>query len=250
MDENVTQDVSQSGQGNVSADNGAQSPSQSAGFTQDDVNRIVGSVRAEERKKWEQQQAQSKQDKQWQEPAKPQSNNAQWQQHNQQPQQASKPLDVESLKREILQEYSAEQQQKEAEAFINQAAQNFHTQMQSGKELYENWDEKTKHFRPADFPELSLFVQETGKTAEVMNELLDHPSKLATLDSFAKTSPTLVRAELQKLVASLNQNEATRKNADSNRVNEPLDHIKPSRVSGSDGRPSVSQLKKMSRYKV
>jgi hypothetical protein len=67
--------------------------------------------------------------------------------------------------------------------------------------------------------------------------------KLAGLDRLAERNPRQAQNELMKLSKSILDNKQAKNDAQGQNVSEPLNHLQPTRVSGSNGKMSISDLR-------
>jgi len=77
--------------------------------------------------------------------------------------------------------------------------------------------------------------------ADIMNELHEHPTKLISLQNLAADHPHAAKKELEKLVASIKQNEEAAKNQQ--KVREPLSQMSPSNIGLDSGYNSPSDYR-------
>lgn len=143
-----------------------------------------------------------------------------------------------------LSEQQEEQRMKDLEEHITQVAQSYNSKMMSGKDLYDDFEEISSKFDPREFKEVVYLVGGMDDAAHIMYELLKNKHKLATIDHFARNSPTQARKELEEISNSLKRNKDAYKKESNSSVYEPLDRMTPSAKTGGNGRLSISDLKK------
>ncbi len=152
-------------------------------------------------------------------------------------------VNADAVYQQVQERFNKEMQQRQVEQEMTQVAQNYTTKMKQGAENYDDFDEITKDFDPTSFPQLLYLVAGIDNAADVVYELSKNPSKLATLDYLAERSPKQAHAELIKLAASIADNRRAQTDAQNQNVNAPLDRLQPSRISGSNGKQSIKDLR-------
>lgn len=155
------------------------------------------------------------------------------------------PRDVtaDSVYQQVQERFNEEMRQRQFEQEMTQVAQNYTHKMKQGAENYEDFDEITKDFDPTAFPQLLYLVAGIDNAADVVYDLSKNPSKLAALDYLAERSPKQAHAELIKLSTSIGDNRRAQSDAQNQNVNAPLDRLQPSRISGSNGKQSITDLR-------
>lgn len=146
----------------------------------------------------------------------------------------------------FISEIQAAQQQKEEAKFkeeMEKVVDTYYNKMSEGKNSYDDFEEVTKVFNPAAFPALSALASKLDNTADVIYELANNPSKLVTLDTLVGKSPQHAEAELLKLSKSISTNKKAQSGATSNQVAAPLERLQPSKVTGSNGKLSIRDLR-------
>lgn len=146
----------------------------------------------------------------------------------------------------FIAEIQSVQQQKEEAEFkkeMEKVVETYYSKMAEGKTAYGDFEEVTKVFNPAAFPALSALAARLDNTAEVIYELANNPSKLVTLDALVGKNPQHAEAELLKLSKSIATNKKAQAEASSNQVASPLERLQPSKVSGSNGKLSIRDLR-------
>lgn len=169
--------------------------------------------------------------------------NFQGQQQRQRNDSTSREVDADALYQQLQERFNQEMQQKRVEEEMSRAANSYLSKMQQGRELYDDFDEATKEFDPTAFPQLVYLVSGIENAADVIYELSRNPSKLVTLDTLAQRSPKHAQAELLKLSRSIADNQQAATEANAQNAPAPLDRLQPSRVSGSNGKQSIRDLR-------
>jgi len=154
-----------------------------------------------------------------------------------------KQANADALYQQVQERFNREMQQKQMESEISQVAQNYLQKMNSGKDGYDDFDAVTADFDPTAFPQLVYLVSGIDNAADIIYELSKNPSKLVTLDNLALKSPRHAQAELNRLSQSIRDNKQAQTDANQQRTDAPLDRMQPSRVSSSDGRQSINDLR-------
>jgi len=163
---------------------------------------------------------------------------AQLQQH-QRNDNVSREVDYDLIQQKVTEDLNRREMEKQ----IAHVAQSYVSRMQSGRELYDDFDEVTSDFDPTAFPQLTYLVSGMDNGGDVVYELSKNPTKLVALDDLAKRSPGLAQKELLKLSRSITDNRTAAQEASGQSSNAPLDRLNPSRVSGSDGNMSIKDLR-------
>ena len=174
-------------------------------------------------------------------------------------QQAAKPpaaapenpsIDTDAIYQKVQEKFNQEmlqrQQKMEDEKLNNHLANvatQYDTKISQGKSAYPDFDEVTKNFNPAEYPQVTYLLAHADEPAGALYEMLKSPSKLATLDHLARKSPHLAESELKKLSQSISANKQALDDAGNSQTSDPLDRLQPSRVSGSNGKMTTSDLR-------
>jgi hypothetical protein len=167
-------------------------------------------------------------------------------QQSQQPErQSSYPTDADAdaIYQQVQERFNREMQERQFQNEMTNVANAYHAKMDLGRKGYADFDEVTKDFDPTAFPQLVYLVSGVENAGDIIYELSKNPQKLVTLDSLAKTSPRLAQAELVRLAQSITQNHVARQEAEQNPTLAPLSPLQPSRVSGSDGKMTIRDLR-------
>lgn len=211
-------------------------------FSQEDVNALAGRLRAKERAKAEQEYLEKLN-------AERQRIEEEVRQKHQQvanDSYASNETDISSIKQQIVEELRAEEAQAQHRAQLQQIVDGVTQTIAKGREAYgeEAWNEATKAFNPGAYPELSYYIQKLPNGHDVYKEIAENPNQLMTLDYFAKKEDnSMIEREMARLSNSLMERAEKEKIEQENNVNAPLDSLQPSRVQGSNGDASISELR-------
>lgn len=169
---------------------------------------------------------------------------AQGQQHQEaRNETVSRETDADALYQQVVQRLQTEAQKQQIEREMNNIANSYLSKMQQGKEAYQDFEDVTKGFDPTAYPQLVYLVAGMDNAADVIYDLSKNPMKLAALDNLAMKMPHQARAELERLSGSIAQNKQALADAENQQVAAPLDRLQPSRVSGSNGKMSISDLR-------
>jgi hypothetical protein len=135
-----------------------------------------------------------------------------------------------------------EQMEAEHKSAMEQVAQNYFLKVGKGAEIFDDFNEVMKDFKPANFANTVFLASEVDNTPEVMYELRKNPHKLAQIDMMAKTDPDMAREMMQTLSKSILENkQAMQMNPD---VKQPLSRLKSSTVGADTGIQGLRDLKK------
>jgi hypothetical protein len=209
-------------------------------LTQSEVNQIVArraqevEAKTRERVMMEMQQAQQQQAQQQQQAPE------QYQQR-----QAS----ADELYQQVQERFNQEMQQRQQQEHMSAKANSYHSRLTEGSKAYNDFSDVTKSFDPTQFPELVYLLADLDGAADIVYELNKNPQKLVTLDALAKRAPQMALSELHKVQSAMAANKEAQADAPNNMTNAPLDHLQPSRVSGSTGPMSVRDFRNMPQYR-
>lgn len=174
------------------------------------------------------------------------------QKQEQRNEQVPKQVDANAIYQQVQESFNQEWQRREKEHQEEQMqnemrriANQYQSKIDTGKTAYKDFDEVTKDFDPAAFPQLTFLIAGIDNAADVLYDLAKNPSKLATLDRLAEKNPRMAQNELLKLSASINVNKEAQANADSQKTAAPLNRLQASRVSGSNGKMGISDLRNL-----
>lgn len=141
------------------------------------------------------------------------------------------------------------QEQQEREK-IDAVAKTYLEKMKQGPNLYEDFEDVVKGFKPNKYPQIAVMAAELENTPDIIYDLRKNPQKLATLQMFALNEDyDELREELGKLSKSIKRNEQSlAKNVKSP---QPLTKLKSSAIAGQDtGKKAVRDLRKDPRFRV
>ena len=164
----------------------------------------------------------------------------------QQPGQDSHPnqADADAIYQQVQERFNRELQERQFQQEVTQIANSYHARIEHGKKGYADFEEVTKDFDPGAFPQLIYLLSGMDNAGDIVYDLSKNPHKLSSLDHLAQRSPKLAQAELMRLGSSISQNNTARMDAEQNSVSAPLNPLIPSRVSGSNGKMGISDLRK------
>lgn len=211
-------------------------------FSQADVNALIGRekqiaaqrARQEVEREYQQRAEQANAQKQMQ---------SQQQEQQGMPQQGPSQAEADAIYQQVQERFNREMQDRQFQQEMTNVANAYHSKMDYGRKAYEDFDEITKDFDPTAFPQLVYLVSGLENAGDIIYDLSKNPSKLATLDALAQRSPRMAQAELGRLSNSISQNSNARQEADQYSTQAPLNPLQPSRVSGSNGKMSVNDLR-------
>lgn len=168
---------------------------------------------------------------------------AQSQHQSQRNENIPREIDADAIYQQVQERFNAEMQQKQLEQNLSQVADNYLSKMRQGPEVYDDFEEVTKDFDPTAFPQLIYLVSGIDNAADVIYDLSKNPLKLAGLDRIAEKNPRQAHSELLKLSRSIAENRQALNDAGSQSVSAPLDRLQPSKVSGSNGKMGIRDLR-------
>jgi hypothetical protein len=143
-----------------------------------------------------------------------------------------------------LQQEREKQEQEMMRAHVQSVSQKYLSKVAQGKSAYDDFDEVTKDFDPAAFPQLAYLLAENVDNAhDVLYDISKNPLKIAGLDRLAEKNPRQAIAELQKLSQSITANKQAQSEAQDQQTAAPLDRLQASRVSGSNGKQTIKSLR-------
>lgn len=152
-------------------------------------------------------------------------------------------VDANAIYQQVQEKFNQEMQLQQQKAQMTQVANNYLQRVEQGKANYDDFDEVMKDFDPTAFPQLTFLVAGIEGGGDVLYHLSQNPLKLAGLDRLAEKNPRQAHAELLKLAKSINDNRDAQAEAQTQNVAEPLDRLQPSRVSGSNGKMGIRDLR-------
>lgn len=152
-------------------------------------------------------------------------------------------VDANAIYQQVQERFNREMQEQQTKAQMTQVAQNYLQKVAQGKAAYEDFDEVTQDFDPTAFPQLTFLLSGIDNAGDVLYDLAKNPLKLAGLDRLAEKNPRQAHNELLKLSKSILDNKQAQADAQNQNVAEPLDRLQPSRVSGSNGKMGIRDLR-------
>jgi hypothetical protein len=168
---------------------------------------------------------------------------SQQQQQTQRNESVPRELDANAIYQQVQEKFNEEMHQRQLKSEMDRVANSYISKMEQGKTAYDDFEEVTKEFDPTAFPQLTYLVAGIDNAADVIYDLSRNPLKLAGLDRLAEKNPRQAQAELLKLSRSIAENRQAQSDENSNQVAPPLDRLQSSRVSGSNGKPSIRDLR-------
>jgi hypothetical protein len=202
---------------------------------QSEVNSLIGRAKAEAQEKARRQLEQEFQ-------AKIEELNSQ-KQNAQQKGMDTKDIDVDKIYEDVHSRFAKEMEQRQYEQHMNNIANSYQTKIDQGSKQYEDFDQVTKDFDPAEFPQLVYLIAGMDNAADILYELNKNPNKLATIDYLSQRSPKRAYAEINNIGKSIAANKAALEEEKASQADMPLDRLTPSNKTGSNGQMSVSDLR-------
>ena len=162
------------------------------------------------------------------------------------------PLDPEALKAQILGELKQQFQQaketeaaQEMDAHAKRIADEYRHKMKSGAEKYEDFDDVMADFNPQAFPNLVYLANEVDNTPDVMRELMQNPSKWATVTVLSERDPVAARNMINRISNSIKTNEQAK--AQEKEVAPPLSRLSSTSTGTDAGALTMQDMKRMFR---
>ncbi len=150
--------------------------------------------------------------------------------------------------RKMMQEEAAKAQREQMQqAQAMRIVQEFSSKVAAAEETYPGLQQKILEADFSKTPEIVDLVTRVDNTADVVNDLLEHPYKMATLVSSVRNGmPHIAELEMRKLSSSIKNNQkALQQNQPQGK--EPLSQVKSSVASvDGNGAMSISELRKQS----
>lgn len=154
-----------------------------------------------------------------------------------QPSKADRPLTAQ----EVEQLIDRRADEKAAMQYAQTVTNEFANKVMSAVPKYSDYEQKVSQLNFALIaqtnPNLITVLNGVDNTGDVVYEMANNPGKFAALASLSQTHPHLAQMELNKLSASIKQNEAAM-NEPSSR--EPLSHVTPSNLGTGNGTGKTS----------
>lgn len=153
---------------------------------------------------------------------------------------------VEQLTPERIEQMVQEATDKRArEAYANKVANDFLSKMEAGKTKYTDFEDTVNALNLPMAPEIVDWANSLDNTADVVYEIAKNPTKFTTILNLARGGfGQLAQRELQKLSASIKQNDSAKDQASA--IQEPLSQIRPSTVGTDNGKMTIKDLRKQS----
>lgn len=168
-------------------------------------------------------------------------------QHNQ---TVPRDMDVSAMNQHINERVNAElmsrQKQLEEDALKREMeglSNTYHAKMDQARQAYSDFNEITADFDPTEFPKITYLVAGIENGGDVVYELSKNPAKLAEMQALVEASPKMAQAQLLRLSRSISENRNVQAQAQGQNAAAPLDRLNPSRVMGSNGKPSIRDLR-------
>jgi len=168
---------------------------------------------------------------------------SQQQQQTQRNENVPRELDANAIYQQVQEKFNQEMEQRRLKDEVDRVAHSYISKMEQGKAAYDDFEEVTKEFDPTAFPQLTYLVSGMDNAADVIYDLSRNPLKLAGLDRLAEKNPRQAQSELLKLSRSIAENRQAQSDENSNQVAAPLDRLQSSRVSGSNGKMGIRDLR-------
>jgi len=169
---------------------------------------------------------------------------SQQQQQTQRNENVPRDVDANAIYQQVQERFNEEMQQRRLKDEMDRVATSYLSKIEQGKTAYDDFEEVTKEFDPAAFPQLTYLVAGIDNAADVIYDLSRNPLKLVGLDRLAEKNPRQAQAELLKLSRSITENRQAQSDENSSNVAAPLDRLQSSRVSGSNGKLGIRDLRK------
>jgi hypothetical protein len=157
--------------------------------------------------------------------------------------QVPRETSADAIYQQVQERFNKEMQERQLKAQMEQVANNYLSKVAQGKTAYQDFDEVTKDFDPTAFPQLTFLLSGIDNAGDVLYDLSKNPLKLAGIDRLAEKNPRQAQNELLKLSKSILDNRQAQAEAQGQNVAEPLDRLSPSKVSGSNGKMGIRDLR-------
>lgn len=173
--------------------------------------------------------------------------------YNQMQSYGNRDSEVANIYQQVQERFNQEQnrlrqefEDKQMKEHMNQVANNYLTKVEAAKGAYEDFDDVIKDFDPAEFPKLVYLLAGMDNAGHVLYDLSKNPFKLGAINNLAETSPKRAQKELLKLSQSIQANQQAQADSQAQTTADPLDRLQPSRVAGSNGKQTISDLRNQS----
>lgn len=150
---------------------------------------------------------------------------------------------ADALYQQVQERFNRDMQERQLQYEVNNLANMYEAKVNHAKTQYQDFDEVTKGFDPGAFPNLIYLVAGMENAGDIVYDLLKDKRKLVYVNNLAQTAPQLAQAELAKLAQSIATNRTAVAEANQYATSEPLNPLTPSRVAGSNGKMTVSDLR-------
>lgn len=210
-------------------------------FTQDQVNKLIG------REKMQAKEAGRREAEERYQREMEAAGRAQQEQRNA---EVPRDVDANAIYQQVQERFNRDQErlkqemhEQQVKQHVTKVANTYQEKFSLGKDAYEDFEDVTKDFDPTAFPQLTFLLAGMDNMADVLYDLSKNPLKLAGIDRLAERNPRQAQSELLKLSQSIGANKQAQAEAQNQNVAEPLDRLKSSRVSGSNGKMSIADLR-------
>lgn len=147
-----------------------------------------------------------------------------------------------------LEEQREAYEQEQQKAQVDKIAETYLEKMALGKELYDDFEDVTADFSPAAYPQVTIMASQYDNLPDIMYELGKNPRKLVDLHVLALTNPPQAKKEMQKLSASIKDNQTAL--ATNVKSPSPLNKLKSSAAAGRDtGKRTIRDLRADPRFR-
>lgn len=151
--------------------------------------------------------------------------------------------DADAMYQQVQERFNREMQEQQTKHAMQQVANNYLSKVEQGKAAYQDFDDVMKDHDPTAFPQLTFLIANMENGSDVLYDLAKNPIKLAGLDALAQRNPKQAQGELAKLAQSITANKQAQADAQDQTTAAPLDRLQPSRVSGSNGKLGIRDLR-------
>lgn len=156
----------------------------------------------------------------------------------------SQQVDIDAAYKQLEEKFNKQREQERFEREMQIVADKYQGTVEEAQKQFDDYDEVMSDFDAQDFPEIVVLLSNVENAPAVLYELGKNSSKLANIDYWAKRSPRKAEREIKKLSKSIQDNQKAAAEANKNQVSAPLNRLQASNVSSSNGKRSVSELRK------
>ena len=167
--------------------------------------------------------------------------------------QGDRNVDADRIYQQVQERFNADQQRLKQELedqrmkeHMGQVANNYLSKLDLAKGSYEDFDAVTKDFDPSEFSKLVYLLSGMENAGHILYDLSKNPMKLGAINNLVETSPKTAQRELLKLSQSITANQQAQNESQSQSTSDPLDRLQPSRIAGSNGKQTVTDLRNQS----